>query len=284
MQIETGAQGLRAHTEDGVATVRIDRPGRRGALTARMWQAVPDLLAGLARDPGTAVLVLTGTGGVFSAGADILELREHYTTEEAADAYHALNSAAEQALADFPKPTIAMVSGACVGGGCQLAAACDLRVADTTARFGVTPARLGIVYDAGATRRLARLVGPAAAKYLLFTGELIDAEHALRIGLVDQVWPPQDAERQTAALARTIAARSQLTVRAAKETIDAPEPDQDRVRAWERESRGGPDVHEGLTAFAERRRPRFTWNGPGPAASPPPATGTAHPDLPADPG
>lgn len=263
--VETGADGLHAHVEDRVATVRIDRPHARGALTARMWAALPGLLDRLARDPGTAVLVLTGTDGVFSAGADIHELRELYATPESADAYHALNAAAEQALAAFPKPALALVSGACVGGGCQLAAACDLRFADTTARFGITPARLGIVYDAVSTRRIARLVGAPAAKYLLFSGELVDAAHALRIGLVDQVWEPDEAAGRAYAFARAVASRSQLTVRAAKDLIDAPALDVGRVRAWERESRTSDDVHEGLAAFAERREPRFTWNGPSPA-------------------
>jgi enoyl-CoA hydratase/carnithine racemase len=262
--IDTGTEGLHAHVEHGVATVRIDRPHARGALTARMWQAIPEILAGLARDRETAVVLLTGTDGVFSAGADIRELRDHYATAESADAYHALNAAAEQALAAFPKPTIALVSGPCVGGGCQLATACDLRFADTTARFGITPARLGIVYDAVATHRLARLVGPSAAKYLLFSAELIDAEHALRIGLIDQLADPEDARERAHAFARTVAARSQLTVRAAKDLIDAPALDVERVRAWEQASRTSTDVREGLAAFTERREPHFTWNGTGP--------------------
>lgn len=263
-EIDTATDGLKVQVEDGVATLRIDRPGARGALTARMWEAIPGLLDRLARDPGAAVLVVTGTGGVFSAGADIHELQGHYATAEAADAYHALNSAAEQALAAFPKPAIALVSGPCVGGGCQLASACDLRFADHTARFGITPARLGIVYDAVSTRRIARLVGDSAAKYLLFSGELIDADHALRIGLVDQVWGRDEAADRAYAFARTVASRSQLTVRAAKDLIDAPVLDMERVRAWERASRSSTDVREGLAAFTERRQARFTWNGPSP--------------------
>lgn len=263
-RLETGTNGLDAQVEDGVATLRIDRPDARGALTARMWAAIPGLLATLATDPETLVLVLTGSGGVFSAGADIRELREHYATAEAADAYHALNAAAEQALAAFPKPAIALVSGACVGGGCQLAVACDLRFADPTARFGITPAKLGIVYDAVSTRRIARLVGAPAAKYLLFSGELVDAHHALRIGLVDQVWEEDQATERAYAFARTVASRSQLTVRAAKDLIDAPPSDVERVRAWEQASRTSTDVREGLAAFTERRPARFTWNGPAP--------------------
>lgn len=272
--MDTGVDGLVVEAEGPIATLRIDRPHARGALTAAMWAALPGTLAALDADPEVSVLVLTGSGGVFSAGADIRELRGHYATAEAADAYHALNSAAERALAGFGKPTIAFVQGPCVGGGCQLAAACDLRFADTTARFGVTPAKLGIVYDAGSTARLARLVGVSTAKYLLFSAELIDAAHALRVGLVDGVFGPEEAHKSVYDLARTIASRSQLTVRAAKDLLAMdlsgvpgadPGADGDPVEAWrerwERESRGSADVREGLAAFTERRAPRFAWKG-----------------------
>jgi enoyl-CoA hydratase/carnithine racemase len=260
--VDTGVDGLVVKAEGGVATLRIDRPQARGALTAAMWEALPRVLGALAADPEVLVLVLTGSGGVFSAGADIRELRGHYATAAAADAYHALNAAAEQALAGFAKPTIALVQGPCVGGGCQLAAACDLRFADGTARFGVTPAKLGIVYDATSTARLARVVGVSTAKYLLFSGELIDAEHALRVGLVDGLFGPDDIDDRVYGLARTIASRSQLTIRAAKDLLGL-DPDEARVddwRArWEPVSRGSAEVREGLAAFTERRAARFEW-------------------------
>ncbi|MEU0938720.1 enoyl-CoA hydratase/isomerase family protein [Embleya sp. NPDC005971] len=262
---DTGVEGLVVEVEGAVATLRIDRPRARGALTAAMWGALPGILAALEADHEVSVLVLTGTGGVFSAGADIRELRGHYASAEAADAYHALNSAAERALATFAKPTIAFVQGPCVGGGCQLAAACDLRFADTTARFGVTPAKLGIVYDADSTTRLARLVGVSTAKYLLFSAELIDAAHALRVGLVDDVFDPTEAADRAYGFARTIASRSQLTVRAAKDLL-ATDPTPERLTTWradwEAESRGSADVREGLTAFTERRAPQFAWPHP----------------------
>lgn len=257
--VDTGVPGLELGVADGIATLRIDRPEAKGALTAAMWAAVPGILAGLEHDAEVRVLVLTGTGGVFSAGADIRELLGHYATAESADAYHALNSAAEQALAAFPKPTIAFVQGPCVGGGCQLAVACDLRFADANARFGVTPGKLGIVYDAASTARLARLVGISTAKYLLFSAELMDSQQALRVGLVDDVFLPAEAEERAYAFARTVASRSQLTVRAAKDLLASETLDPERVRAWEQASRTSSDVREGLAAFTERRAPRFTW-------------------------
>lgn len=138
-----------------VATVVIRNPARRNAMTAAMWRRLPALLDGLEADPAVRALVLTGAGDTFCAGADLGDLDELL---DAGDASIAV--AAEERLAAFAKPTVAAVRGACVGGGCQLAVACDLRVATADARFGVPPARLGLVYPAPTTRRLARLVGP----------------------------------------------------------------------------------------------------------------------------
>ncbi|WP_418960084.1 enoyl-CoA hydratase/isomerase family protein [Streptomyces tritici] len=239
------------HTvEDGVATVVITHPAKRNAMTAGMWRALPDLLGRLAGDPAVRALVLTGAGDTFCAGADISTLREP------GDEQQSLSVRAEEALAAFPKPTLAAIRGYCVGGGSQLAAACDLRFAEEGARFGVTPAKLGIVYASSSTRRLAALVGPAAAKYLLFSGELIDAERALRTGLVDEVHPVGALGKRVAEFTRVLASRSLLTQAAAKEFADGRT---DRDEHWAAEARGSGDTAEGVAAFLERRPPRFTY-------------------------
>src|SRR3954454_9189359 len=168
---------------DSVATVVVQHPAKRNAMTAAMWRALPPLHDTLAADPGVRALVLTGEGGTFCAGADISTLRG--SPEEA----QGLAVRAEEALAAFPKPALAAIRGHCVGGGAQLAAACDLRFAEEGSLFGVPPANLGLVYAASSTPRLATLVGPATAKYLLFSGELIDTERALRTGFLDEVLP-----------------------------------------------------------------------------------------------
>jgi enoyl-CoA hydratase/carnithine racemase len=225
-----------------------------------MWQALPGLLAGLAADPRVSVLLLAGVGEAFSAGADIAELLHVYADPERADAYHATNVAAEEALAAFPRPTIAAIAGACVGGGCQLAIACDLRLAESGARLGITPAKLGVVYPAVPTARLVRLVGPARAKYLLFSAELVGADRAADLGLVDEVVPNGELAARALALAGTIAARSPQTLGAVKDVIDAVVAGGDpqaAVEPWERKSRYAPDVREGLAAFVERRPPKF---------------------------
>ncbi|MEU3528392.1 enoyl-CoA hydratase/isomerase family protein [Streptomyces sp. NPDC038707] len=238
---------------DSVATVVIRHPARRNAMTTAMWRALPPLLDTLAADPDVRALVLTGEGGTFCAGADITTLQG--SPEEAP----ALAVAAEEALAAFPKPTVAAVRGHCVGGGTQLAAACDLRLAEEGALFGVTPARLGIVYPASSTRRLVRLVGPATAKYLLFTAELIDAGRALRTGLVDEVLPEGELDKRIAELTRVLVSRAQLTQAAAKEFADGRTG---REAHWAAQARDSGDTAEGVAAFLERRRPRFTWTPP----------------------
>ncbi|WP_128379456.1 enoyl-CoA hydratase/isomerase family protein [Streptomyces cavernae] len=240
---------------DGVATVVIHHPAKRNAMTAGMWRALPALLDALAADSAVRALVLTGEGGTFSAGADISTLRR--TAAEAQE----LAVRAEEALAAFPKPTLAAVRGHCVGGGAQLAVACDLRFAEEGALFGVTPAKLGIVYPASATRRLVSLVGPATTKYLLFSGELIDSARALRTGLVDEVLPDGELGKRVAEFTRILVTRSQLTQAAAKEFANGRT---DRDGYWAEQARGSGDTAEGVAAFLERRAPRFSWSVPTP--------------------
>ncbi|MFD7627457.1 enoyl-CoA hydratase/isomerase family protein [Streptomyces sp. NPDC059851] len=234
---------------DGVATVVISHPAKRNAMTAQMWRALPGLLAALAADPEVRVLVLTGDGPTFCAGADISSL----TGDEDPQA---LSVAAEEALAAFPGPTVAAIRGFCVGGGSQLAAACDLRFAEEGASFGVTPARLGLVYPASSTRRLAGLVGPATAKYLLFSAELIDAEHALRAGFLNELLPAGLLDERIAEFTRVLTSRSALTQAAAKEFADGRT---DRDGYWARQQADSGDPAEGAAAFLERRTPKFTW-------------------------
>ncbi|MBY8873121.1 enoyl-CoA hydratase/isomerase family protein [Micromonospora sp. PLK6-60] len=236
-----------------VATVTIRHPARRNAMTAAMWRQLPTLLDGLEADPAVRVLVLTGANGTFCAGADLGDLDELL---DAGDASIAVT--AEERLAGFAKPTVAAIEGACVGGGCQLAVACDLRIAAEGARFGVPPARLGLVYPAPTTRRLARLVGPSAAKYLLFTGELIDADRALRVGLVDELLPADRLAGRVGEVTAAIAARSQLSVAAAKEIVDDRAGD-DRIAWWHRQVRDSGEAREGVAAANERRPPNFRW-------------------------
>lgn len=254
----TDAGALHLDFRGSTALVTIDNPGKRNAMTPAMWRAWPAVMEAAASDADVRAVVVTGAGGSFCAGADIAQLDSIHDSE--------LPVAAHEAIAGCPKPVIAAIEGACVGGGVQVAIACDLRVASEGARLGVTPANLGILYPLVSLRRLVQVVGPANTKYLIFTGELVDAHRARHMGLVDEVRGAGTVLDRALELAAHLATRSQLTIQATKDVVDrladgALPPE--RVQAWAREVAASPDVAEGVAAFAERRRPSFTWNGNG---------------------
>jgi enoyl-CoA hydratase/carnithine racemase len=246
-----------------VATLTIDRPEKRNAMTAAMWADLPGVLAGLADDPAVRVLLVTGAGPSFCAGADIADLLSGPDPADPMAEVRRDNLAAQAALRDFPKPTVAMIRGHCIGGGVEIAACCDLRFTDPTGIFGVTPAKVGIVYTPSSTKALIDLVGPATTKYLLFSGELIEAPTALRVGLVDRLVPAEDLETEVHHFADVLASRSALTQRATKEVVAALLAGGDGegiVARWYRETIASGELAEGVAAFADRRTPSFPWS------------------------
>jgi enoyl-CoA hydratase/carnithine racemase len=255
-------------SRDGhVARLTIDRPEKRNAMTAAMWAGLPGVLGGLADDPAVRVLVVTGAGPSFCAGADISDLLSGPNPADPMAEVRRDNLAAQAALRDFPKPTVAMIRGHCIGGGVELAACCDLRFTDPTGVFGVTPAKVGIVYTPSSTKTLVDLVGPAMTKYLLFSGELIDADTALRAGLVDHIVAADDLEAEVHRFADVLASRSALSQRATKEVIAALTAGGDGaaraealVGRWYRETIARGELLEGVAAFADRRPPSFPWS------------------------
>jgi enoyl-CoA hydratase/carnithine racemase len=247
-------------TIDGpIAIILIDNPAKRNAMTAAMWQALPTLLAQLEDHPGVRVVVLTGSGDVFCAGADIGDL----TAIGAQNGGGSLAVAAEEALAAFPKPTIAAVNGDCIGGGCQLALACDIRLAAPHARFGITPAKLGIVYPAPSIRRLVRVAGVSAAQWLLLTAELVSADEAYAMRLVHDV--PDPLGDRVEEVAEALAQRSLLSQVAMKELIAAESIDEERMEHWMAQVRDSGEAAEGVQAFLQRRAPDFPWKPHRPA-------------------
>jgi enoyl-CoA hydratase/carnithine racemase len=251
-------------TRDGaVAVLTIDRPEKRNAMTAGMWAALPGVLAPLAHDPGVRTLIVTGAGPSFCAGADISDLLGGADPGDPMADLRRDNLAAQAALRAFPKPTVAMIRGHCIGGGVEIASCCDLRFADPTAVFGVTPAKVGIVYTPSSVKALLDLVGPSMTKYLLFSGELVDTPTALRAGLVDRVVAPEDLESEVHRFAGVLASRSALSQRAVKEVVAALTgggDGEDVVTPWYRETIATGELAEGVAAFAERRPPRFPWS------------------------
>ena len=250
---------LRVHVEQHVATLVLNRPDKRNAITFDMWSEIGEIVSQLSANPQARVLVITGEGDHFCAGADISGL-----TEGNGGRYGEANQRAEEAIAAFPGPSVAMVRGSCVGGGVQLLNACDIRIADNTSVFGITPSKLGIVYPTYALRRAVLHIGPSATKHLLFSGELIDAERALRIGLVDEVVAPEQLENRVRELTQTMAEhRSHLTQVATKEMVNEILRDGDVSEAlaakWSDEVERSGEAKEGVNAFLERRAPRFPY-------------------------
>lgn len=247
----------------GQALLRLDRPERRNALTVAMWRAIPDLIATAVADPAVRVVFVRGSGGHFAAGADIGEMPAVYGSAEAATANDAIIQAAMRALETCPKPTIALIEGACVGGGCGLALACDMRIGATGSRYGITPARLGLVYGRDDARRLVQAVGMSQARDLLFTGRLLEADAALAAGLIDRLVAADVLDQTAEAQARILAAASPASIAAQKRVLAGLDPSADAAAAAA-ESRAlfaaafsSADFAEGWRAFVDKRPPTF---------------------------
>lgn len=258
----TASATIRTETSAGVARLVIDNPARRNAMTRAMWSALPALVAAVERDESVRVVVLEGAGETFCAGADISEFGEARSQVEAARRYDTLVRAANEALLTCAKPTIALIRGACFGGGVGLALACDLRVAREDARFCVPAARLGLGYPQADVDLVVSRIGVDAAADLLFTARVLDAARAKADGLVREVHETATFEAQAQALIDAIAANAPLTLAAAKaallETRHPPQGrDRDRVGALVARCMASADYVEGREAFAQRRPPRF---------------------------
>ena len=245
-----------------VATVTINRPDKHNALNQAIWSAIGPTMTALAADPTVKVIILTGAGGkAFSAGADMSEFAETYATVETTRAYNRLVREAQHIVSNVEKPVLAMIEGLCVGGGCGLALACDLRFASGDSRFAITPAKIGAAYSFGDTRQLVDLVGPARAKDILFSGAMIDARRAETIGLVDHVLPKESLAEETLAYAAQLCAVSQTSIRVAKRMVNAIKAGADHeteaLRAEFEQAFEGEDFREGYDAFLNKRKPRF---------------------------
>lgn len=253
---------MRVEQQGPVATVLLDRPDKRNAMSYAMWAELELACRRLGGDGDVRVVLLRGAGGHFCAGADIGDLLAERGPGE--PGFMEVNMAAEHALAALPRPTVAVIEGDCIGGGAAMAIDCDLRLAVRGARFGITPAKLGVVYPAASLERAVRLLGPVA-KRLLFTGDLIDADEALRIGLVDEVLEPADLDVRLTDLCATLASRSLLTQVAVKEMVAAVlqhgTVPASLVDTWQHEATVSGETAEGVAAFTERRPASFPWSG-----------------------
>lgn len=256
--------GLRVERHGAVATLVIDNPRRRNAVSKDMWSQFAPLLDALGHDDSVRVVVVRGAGENFSAGADISDLRAILHDSESGRHDGGYVSAGENTLATFPKPTIAAVDGYCVGGGWQIAGACDIRIASDRAKFAITPSKIGIVYPTSGIERLVHLVGPGVAKQLLFSADFIDAAEAKNVGLVGRVLPIAGFWDEVQNYAQHLAGRSALSIQAMKVIVDsiaAGSSDLPQINDyWQKQMAISDDPATGISAFLNKLTPHFTWN------------------------
>jgi len=251
---------VRTDVSESIATLIIDRPEVRNALDLDTVAAVREALGRLETDASVGVVIITGAGeSAFVSGADINDIRERGRDEGLA----AINSSLFAEIERFPRPTIAAVNGYAFGGGCELALACDIRIASDTAKFGQPELGLGIIPGAGATQRLPRLVGMGRAKYMILTGDVIDAKQALEIGLVSAIAPAGQLQLRARELAKKILRQGPLAARLAKIALNASaRVDMDSGLLIETLAQAlcysSEDKREGTTAFLEKRKAKFS--------------------------
>jgi len=250
--------------EGHVGYVIFNNPERRNAVSLEMWEATARILDDFGTDKDIRVVVLTGAGDkAFVSGADISRFENERANEEAVARYNRTVERANTAIYEYPKPTIAMIRGFCIGGGVGLALSCDLRICSQDSRFAVPAAKLGLGYPFHGLKKLVDVVGIAFAKEIFYTARQFDAEEARLMGLVNRVVPAAELEAYVGSCARTIAENAPLTIAATKFTIGEVVKDETKrnlARADEMvkqcfESR---DYTEGRRAFMEKRRPVFT--------------------------
>jgi 2-(1,2-epoxy-1,2-dihydrophenyl)acetyl-CoA isomerase len=250
--------------QDGVATLTLNRPERLNALDAALGNALLAALDGAGQDASVRAVVLTGAGRGFCAGGDLEMLRGACERNAVQEVEGLLATGKKMVLriAGMPKPVVAAVNGPAAGAGCNLALACDLRIASDAATFTESFARVGLFPDFGGTFFLPRLVGTARAAELLYTGETVTAEDAAATGLVSRVVAPERLAPEAAAMAQRLAAAAPLAVRGIKRSLfashrEALEKALDEEIRWQMVCFRSRDFREGLTAYAEKRQPQF---------------------------
>jgi len=254
-------QNLIVETKDKIGIIKINRPAALNALNSQTIQELNDAVHELSENPEVRVIILTGEGKAFVAGADISEMKD-MNKEEAMD-FSRRGHKVFSFIESQEKPIIAAVNGFALGGGCELAMACDIRIASDTAKFGQPEVNLGIIPGFAGTQRLLRLVGTAKAKELIFTGNLIDAQTALSMGLVNQVVPADKLMDFVLEMAKKITTKGPLAIKLAKRVIHrGSRSDFDTGSSFEVEAFGecfgSGEAKEGMNAFLEKRKPKWS--------------------------
>ena len=250
--------------EGGVGYLIFNNPERHNAVSLEMWEAASHYLEDFRNDSAVRVVVLTGAGGkAFVSGADISKFAKERSTKEGIDRYNVAVDAANTAVFEFPKPTIAMIRGYCIGGGVGLALCCDMRICSDNSKFGVPAAKLGLGYGYKGIKKLVDVVGPSYAKEIFFTARQFTAAEAHGMGLVNRVVPEAELESYVKNYAETISNNAPLTVDSVKYIVSqvlADESKRDLQKCADLVSGcfASRDYTEGRTAFMEKRKPQFT--------------------------
>jgi enoyl-CoA hydratase/carnithine racemase len=256
-------QKIYGSREGAVGHIVFNNPAKLNAVSLDMWDAFVGLLKDYEKDPEVRCVVVSGAGGkAFVSGADISEFDQHRASAEQKQAYGATTARGNRALRRLEKPLIAMIQGFCIGGGLAIALNADVRIATPESTFGIPAAKLGLGYEFAGLATLARLVGPSVARDILFSGRLLPAEEALRVGLINRIVAADELEQAVRDYAGLIAANAPLTVRAAKAALrewerDPADRDLAGVEALVNACFDSEDYKEGRRAFAEKRRPVF---------------------------
>jgi len=252
---------IHASLEAGIGRIVIERPEKKNAITLAMWRALPDALRTLQAQPDLRVVILTGAGQDFSAGADIGEFQIERGDSQSARRYETANSEAFRAFREAPVPIIAAIDGICFGGGFGLAASCDLRLCTPRATFSVPAARLGLAYPHDAMGDIVSGLGAQLARFMTYTAARIDAARTLQAGFVLEIVPAESLHDSASAMAKSIAANAPLSIRASKAAISASEmpgqSDAERIAGLGDATFDSEDYAEGRAAFLARRAPAF---------------------------
>lgn len=263
-RVDRHAEGLLlAGQIEQVGVVVFNQPEKRNAMRLEMWEGVSAALDRFAQDPQIRVVIYAGAGGkAFMSGSDISQFAKHRSNAEANAEFRQASARGRDRMKQFAKPSIACIEGFCIGGGMVTAMDADLRIASADAVFAITAAKLGLAYELDATERLVSLIGPAQAKWVLYSAQRFSAQQALTMGFLNAV-ASGDVAAECLELARTIAENAPLSVQASKRNIDElQKPAQNRDLALlaelSRRCMDSTDYKEGRAAFAEKRRPSFT--------------------------
>ncbi len=245
-----------------IGKLTLSQPKRRNALNAKMWNELPKVLTKASRNKSLKALIVTGDGAHFSSGADISEFETLYSTPASAEKISLDISNGLEALAKFPLPTIAMIRGTCVGGGCALALSCDIRFADTTSKFAITPAKLGLVYPFSDVQRLIETVGIPHAKDMLFSARPIQAKAARKMGLINQIFKVDNLEAKTISYANNMSTLSTQSLAVTKQMFAAYQSglfsESEQTREWFQSRFSSQDFKKGYKSFLEKRKPDFS--------------------------